>query len=77
MPAFLAVAAGGFSCHAVWESTYQVYYRASRGLRAGPAPLGTRHGLRAFAIDESLDIVGGCTTALRGRQVVDRLRLAS
>jgi hypothetical protein len=46
-------------------------------LRAGPAPLGTRHGLRAFAIDESLDIVGGCTTALRGRQVVDRLRLAS
>jgi hypothetical protein len=42
---------------------------------AGPVPLVTRP--RAFAIDEALYTVGGCTTALRESQVVERVRLAS
>ena len=73
----LGLAATGDTLHAVWESTYQVYDRARGRWRAGPVPLVTRHALQAFAIDGSLYTVGGCTTALRDSQVVERLSLGS
>jgi hypothetical protein len=61
--------------HAVWENTYQIFDAASRTWRRGPVPLVTRHALSAFAVDGTLYTVGGCTTALRDTQAVERREL--
>jgi N-acetylneuraminic acid mutarotase len=62
--------------HAVWESTYQIYDGSTGRWSAGPRPLVTRHGLKAFAVDGSLYTVGGCTTALHDSQVVETRQIA-
>jgi hypothetical protein len=71
----LGTALAGNEVHAVWESTYQVYDRATRTWRDGPTPGVTRHALRAFAADGWLYTLGGCTTALRDSPVVERIAL--
>jgi hypothetical protein len=72
----LGLAVRGDELHAVWESTYQIFDARSGRWRPGPAPAVTRHALAAFAIDDVLYTVGGCTTALRDSPIVERLRLA-
>ena len=62
----------GEEIHAVWESTYQIYDARTANWRDGPRSLVTRHGLQAFAVEGTLFTVGGCTTALRDTQVVER-----
>jgi N-acetylneuraminic acid mutarotase len=57
--------------HAIWEGTYQIYDARTGAWRAGPRPLVTRHGLKAFAIGGTLYTVGGCTTDLHDSQVVE------
>ena len=63
--------------HAVWEHVYQVYDASERRWSRGPRPLVTRHGLDAFYVGGAVYTVGGCTTALRDSQVVERRELAS
>ena len=50
---------------------------ASGRWRQGPTPGVTRHALQAFYAGGALYTVGGCTTALRDSQVVERLALRS
>jgi N-acetylneuraminic acid mutarotase len=58
--------------HAIWERTYQIYDARSHSWSDGPPTLTTRHGLEAFFVDGSLYAIGGCTTALRDSQVVEK-----
>ncbi|HEU4450894.1 MAG TPA: kelch repeat-containing protein [Gaiellaceae bacterium] len=68
----LGAAVAGDEIHAVWESVYQIYDAGTGTWRDGPRSLVTRHGLQAFYADGMLLTVGGCTTALRDSQVVER-----
>ena len=68
----LGAAVAGEEIHAVWESTYQIYDGRTNEWRSGPRSLVTRHGLEAFHVGGELYTVGGCTTALRDTQVVER-----
>ncbi|MGH3039384.1 MAG: Kelch repeat-containing protein [Gaiellaceae bacterium] len=68
----LGAAVAGDEIHAVWESTYQIYDAESGTWTYGPRSLTTRHGLQTFYVDGALFTVGGCTTALRDSQVVER-----
>jgi N-acetylneuraminic acid mutarotase len=72
----LGATVAGDEIHAVWEGTYQIFDGRLRTWRQGPAPLVTRHALSAFAVGQVLYTVGGCTTALRDTQVVERRQLA-
>jgi kelch-like protein 20 len=71
----VGAAVAGDEIHAVWESIYQIYDAGTGEWRAGPRPLVTRHGLKAFAVDGSLYTIGGCTTDLHDSQVVERRRI--
>ena len=72
----LGLAPDGDTLHAVWESTYQVFDRATGRWRLGPSPEVPRHALEAFVLGRWLYAVGGCTTALRDSQVVERIGVA-
>jgi hypothetical protein len=72
----LGLAADGDTLHAVWESTYQVFDRRTGRWRVDPAPEVPRHALEAFVLGRWLYAVGGCTTALRDSQVVERIAVA-
>ena len=65
----------GDEIHAVWEHVYQIYEADTGEWRPGPRSLVTRHGLNVFAVGGSLYTIGGCTTALRDSQVVERREL--
>jgi hypothetical protein len=67
----------GDEIHAVWESTYQVYDRATGEWTSGPRSLVTRHGLQTFYVDGVLFTVGGCTTRLVDSPIVERRVLPS
>jgi hypothetical protein len=71
----LGVAVRGDEIHAVWESVYQVYDAGDERWRDGPPPTVTRHALEAFAVDDTLYAIGGCTTALQDSPIVERLLL--
>jgi Kelch motif/Galactose oxidase, central domain len=73
----LGAAVAGDEIHAVWESTYQVYDRATGEWSTGPRSLVTRHGLQTFYIDGVLFTVGGCTTRLVDSPIVERRVLRS
>ena len=68
----LGAAVAGDEIHAVWESSYQIYDGETNAWSSGPRSLVTRHGLEVFYVDGELYTVGGCTTALRDSQVVER-----
>jgi Kelch motif len=72
----VGAAVAGDDIHAVWESTYQIYDGRTGEWSAGPRPLVTRHGLKAFAVAGSLYTIGGCTTDLHDSQVVEQRRLS-
>ena len=72
----LGAAVAGDEIHAVWESTYQIYDASTGRWRDGPRSLVTRHALEAFYVDGALYTIGGCTTALRDSQVVERRALS-
>jgi N-acetylneuraminic acid mutarotase len=67
----------GDEIHAVWESTYQVYDKATGEWTSGPRSLVTRHGLQTFYVDGVLFTVGGCTTRLVDSPIVERRVLPS
>jgi N-acetylneuraminic acid mutarotase len=71
----LGAAVAGHEIHAVWESTYQIYDASSGRWRQGPPSLVPRHALQAFSVAGSIVTIGGCTTALRDSQVVERRSL--
>jgi hypothetical protein len=71
----LGADAAGDEIHAVWEHVYQIYDADTNEWRAGPSSLVTRHGLAAFAVDQALFTIGGCTTDLRDSQVVEKREL--
>ena len=73
----LGAAVVGDEIHAVWESTYQIYDAGTGTWRDGPRPLVTRHALEAFHVAGALYTIGGCTTALRDSQVVERRAVRS
>ena len=69
-------AVSGSEIHTVWEHTYQIYDARSGTWSQGPEPLVPRHGLKAFAVGDTLYTVGGCTTDLHDSQVVEARNIA-
>jgi outer membrane protein assembly factor BamB len=66
----------GREIHAVWHGTYQAYDAQTGRWRREAGPSVERHALSLFAVGGALYAVGGCTTALRDTQVVERRSIA-
>jgi N-acetylneuraminic acid mutarotase len=72
----LGAASTGGRIHALTEDVYQIFDAQTQRWQPGPSPVVPRHALALIAVDDELYAIGGCTTALRDSQVVERIRLA-